>query len=227
MRIETVPSKIYRVNLQYTSSSSTGPSFAVTQDGALYATNGIIGSFKLSTDSLTTADLSAGFKSKGASTTDVRLWAGSPVSSSAPFRVLNNGALYATQGVVGDLTITNNGSVKYTLSNLFALKFNSVSTATSGTIYQMSQSESYVAVQYNSSITQVSLPSSPLGGSFVIVHNMKSSAITISTYGAKSFAGESLSSFSLGAGKCFVGFFLTAYAFSAFYSYNTCLRIKY
>lgn len=214
---------INNFRIQYVESSVGDPTFYVTKGGIMNASSGKVGGFLISDSKMTSLDGTAGFSSTGTGTylSNVRLWAGGSSSSSAPFRVLNNGTLYATQGKIGGLEITDSGSLSYTEANLFGLK---CTFATSGTTYTMSNTQSYIEVYSGSSITTVTLPTNPLAGSFVIVHNQRTTAITISN--STNFVGESYKSFSLGAGRCFVGVFLRAYGTSSPLINTTCWKIS-
>lgn len=129
-----------------------------------------------------------------------------------------SGTVNATAGTIGGMEIVKNGGVYYTRSNVFALK----RTTASGSTYYMASSEAYVHAN-SSAVTEVALPQYPVGGSFVAIHNETGNTITIRSR-TGNFFGESISSFSLANGKCFLGFFVGDSTAAAG---HYCMRIKY
>jgi hypothetical protein len=91
------------------SAGPTGsPTFTVTQAGALTSTSGAIGGFDIGADYIRDAGNSFGLASTVTGGDDTRFWAGDTFANraTAPFRVTEAGALYATSATIsGNLTV--------------------------------------------------------------------------------------------------------------------------
>lgn len=84
--------------------------FSVTKLGALFSTAGTIGGFSIGTDYLRDTANSMGLASTITGGDDVRFWAGNTFANraTAPFRVLESGAVTATNATItGDITATS------------------------------------------------------------------------------------------------------------------------
>ncbi len=196
-------SNIYQITIQFRDCDNGGPTFAVTQQGALYASSGRIGGLTLDGNRVILGGGKVGLQQNGYYS-GTAIWAGSTDADNAPFRVQNNGVLYAASGQIGNMSIINYGDVNYVTAPVFGLAGKQVSSPTTGKLYYMTTSESYIEVT-SSTISTVYLPQYPMSGSFVIVYNGTGSELSISVRSGQNYVGETISTCKIANGRCFVG----------------------
>lgn len=93
--------------------------FGVTKTGALYATSGKIGGFKIDSTYLQSSDKTVGLS---ASASDWAFWAGGAGTDTAKFRVNHAGKLWASNATIaGNITATSGKIGKYNITNNYLI----------------------------------------------------------------------------------------------------------
>ena len=104
--------------------------FGVTKTGALYATSGKIGGFKIDSTYLQSSDETVGLS---ATSYDWAFWAGGASTNTAKFRVNRAGKLYASNATIaGNITATSGKIGKYTIDDYLITGSGSTCTGMGG-----------------------------------------------------------------------------------------------
>lgn len=104
--------------------------FGVTKTGALYATSGKIGGFKIDSTYLQSSDGTVGLS---ATSYDWAFWAGGAGTDTAKFRVNRAGKLWASNATIaGEITATSGKIGKYRINDYLITGYNSTCTGMGG-----------------------------------------------------------------------------------------------
>jgi hypothetical protein len=92
--------------------------------GRIEASSGTIGGFEINSENIKSTNSMVGLYSGSSysqtyNDSPVRFWAGSSSRDSAPFRVTQNGSVYANRGVIGGFTLSANGLTNSSTQSTF------------------------------------------------------------------------------------------------------------